>query len=674
MSSVSYLEEYRRKYKPINAETTSPPTSHVQYSVDVQTLLSRYLNSESSLPVKTDGERTTGAADATIHTDTDVVEETKEKQSDSSCDDDLFDEDANNALLPTSAFADQRRITVDEVLRKDAELNTRHLRRHSSPTDSEKPYLKRLSRRSSSSPEGRRLLSDSKNPLNRRHSDMSLKSLNRQDSVLSTNSCESNGSNRSNLSYKNDILEFSDEDFDFDLEIDLNSSKLSDTDSQKLFSSFQLDTDSQKDSDSLAGYDEVDGSCVHCRPSSARSVASADSNNSLCTKCTSKNKERFETIKEISESEQSYFKDLLLIKEHFHDALLENGLLNPSEISAIFGNIGRITAVSQKFCDHLSQHLQQLQSEGDNCYNSAAIGQLICETSAMFLAFEAYCSNYSNAVSTIDQLRKDNQLFNLFLEASQNDNAALRRMDLKTFLMLPVQRVMKYPLLLKRLHKATYLSHPDREAIEKANDKLTNILHHINAQSKVLSSMFVSPKDGKPTKRTSFEIALTKLVLNFLNWKHDEIHFLNSGKVGYLQPASDSQWTEKLRTLRLNTAYAVLVTKGKRDRLPKKAKHGRLLFPQVTAATDAALLIVKKGNSRLQVIGDPLYLGRCLVARNSEFYDVFEIARDYIKETFIIRPVNSSDIWYIHLKYYSMVLGGRNTRRRNALPNILLQP
>lgn len=678
ISPSSYLQEYRRKYKPI--ETTTTSSDKPLCSTDVQTLLNRYLQDETATTFSPD----TSCTIVNVETASEVIDKDATHSSETSesvvklCesdDDSIFDDETNPALLPTTAFLGKPPITVDNIMKDDSHLHINCLRRNSSSSNVDKrSRLRHIKRRASSSPEGHRLLLDSRSrqSIGRRSlSDMSLKSLRRQDSNVSL---ESNASNKSNLSFKNDLLEISDEEFDFDMDIDLNSSKQSsDSDSQKLFSLFQLDSDSQKDTDSLTGYDETDGVCAYCRPLSARSEVSMDHSNHLCPKCTVQTKERYATIKEILESELGYKKDLLLIKTHFHDVLLENGLLSSSDVHTIFGNISRLIGVSQKFSDQLTEHLQSLSEESNDYYKHAAIGQLICDSSAMFLGFETYCLNYNTAVATIDHLKKDNQLFNLFLEASQNDNSALRRMDLKTFLMLPVQRVMKYPLLLKRLHKVTHSSHPDKEPIEKANEKLTNILHHINSQSKILSYMFSNSKNtNKSPKRTSFEIALTKLVLDTLQWRHDEIHFVSSGKFGFLQPG-DSQWAEKLRTLRLNTAYATLVTKGKRDHLPKTVTRGSLLFPKPTTVTEAALLVVKKGNSKLQVIGEPYNLAQCLISRNAEFYDVFEIARDYVKEPFIIRPVHGSDTWYRNLKHYSMVLGGRNTRRRNALPNILLQ-
>lgn len=681
MSALSYLEQYRQRYTPITSQEKLPVSNP---TANVQSLLTRYLGPGEILTVGV-----TDSSNGKLETLHESPQSSKEEIIDKTCsnpdvsdsDDDIFD-DLDKSLLPTSVFNSKPKLTVNEVIQKDAKLAAMYKvngkRRHSSPNDGSNTlhqYQRHLRRRASSSPEGSGRLQDisAKASIARPESEICLKTLGRQDSNLSTVSFESNMSNKSiNASYNDDILELSDGEFDFDLEIDLNSSKQSDSDSQKLFSQFQLDSDSQKDVDSLTGNDDADGGCLLCHPLSARSACSADSNISLCHKCAAQRRERHATIKEILESELSYQKDLKLIKDHFHDPLTQSGLLSEDEISVVFGNILRLISVSEKFADQLVEHLKCLRSSGDEYYSEAAIGQLICDSSAKFLAFETYCLNYTTAATTIEQLRKDNELFNLFLDASQNDNAALRRMDLKTFLMLPVQRVMKYPLLMKRLYKATNTAHTDRDAIEGANEKLTNILHHINAQSKLLSSLISNPKgsNSKSTQRTSFEIALTKLVIDTLNWKYDEVHFLNSGKVGYLQPG-DSQLKEKIRTSRFNIAYAVLVTRG-RDNPPKSATKKHLLFTHSTAISNAALLIIKKGTSRLQVLGEPYYLPKCLVSRNAEYYDVFEIAKEYFKEKFIVRPTHSREVWFKNLKYYSMVLGGRNNRRRHALPNILL--
>lgn len=60
------------------------------------------------------------------------------------------------------------------------------------------------------------------------------------------------------------------------------------------------------------------------------------------------------------------------------------------------------------------------------------------------------------------------------------ENTLLRRMNLPAFLMVPVQRVTKYPLLLSRLHKVTPYHHQDREALREAQQKIELHLEHIN--------------------------------------------------------------------------------------------------------------------------------------------------------------------------------------------------
>ena len=64
------------------------------------------------------------------------------------------------------------------------------------------------------------------------------------------------------------------------------------------------------------------------------------------------------------------------------------------------------------------------------------------------------------------------------------ENALLRRMNLSAFLMVPVQRVCRYPLLLNRLYKVTPYHHDDREILKEAQRIISRHLEHINQQTK----------------------------------------------------------------------------------------------------------------------------------------------------------------------------------------------
>ena len=61
----------------------------------------------------------------------------------------------------------------------------------------------------------------------------------------------------------------------------------------------------------------------------------------------------------------------------------------------------------------------------------------------MLLAFETYCIDQSHSLLILEQLEKDRDLLRIFLEVSQAENGVLRRMHLKAFLVVPVQRITK---------------------------------------------------------------------------------------------------------------------------------------------------------------------------------------------------------------------------------------
>ena len=62
--------------------------------------------------------------------------------------------------------------------------------------------------------------------------------------------------------------------------------------------------------------------------------------------------------------------------------------------------------------------------------------------------YSEYCSNQATALETIKKLSKENDTFNTFLKKAFRDTRC-RKLDLNSFLVLPLQRVCKYPLLLR---------------------------------------------------------------------------------------------------------------------------------------------------------------------------------------------------------------------------------
>ena len=81
------------------------------------------------------------------------------------------------------------------------------------------------------------------------------------------------------------------------------------------------------------------------------------------------------------------------------------------------------------------------------------VGALFIQAMPMLQAFEAYCTRQAAASLLLATMEREKELLRVFLKVSQMENKILRRMNLSSFLMVPVQRVTKYPLLLARLLK-----------------------------------------------------------------------------------------------------------------------------------------------------------------------------------------------------------------------------
>ncbi len=74
----------------------------------------------------------------------------------------------------------------------------------------------------------------------------------------------------------------------------------------------------------------------------------------------------------------------------------------------------------------------------------------------MLHAFEVYCVRQGSAALLLNHLEKEKELLRIFLRVSQMENTLLRRMNLRSFLVVPVQRVTKYEIMFTYKHIKTH--------------------------------------------------------------------------------------------------------------------------------------------------------------------------------------------------------------------------
>ncbi|XP_041851116.1 pleckstrin homology domain-containing family G member 3 isoform X2 [Melanotaenia boesemani] len=171
---------------------------------------------------------------------------------------------------------------------------------------------------------------------------------------------------------------------------------------------------------------------------------------------------------EIVETEQAYVRDLKSIVEDYLGCIIDCGALplKPDQVSTLFCNIEDI----YEFNSDLLEDLERSP-------HAAAMAECFVERSEAFDIYTLYCMNYPNSVAVLRECMKNESLVRFFQERQTTLNHSL---PLETYLLKPVQRILKYHLLLQELSKHFDKSNPGYEVVEDAIITMTAVAWYIN--------------------------------------------------------------------------------------------------------------------------------------------------------------------------------------------------
>ncbi|XP_073998718.1 rho guanine nucleotide exchange factor at 64C isoform X2 [Rhodnius prolixus] len=397
----------------------------------------------------------------------------------------------------------------------------------------------------------------------------------------------------------------------------------------------------------------------------------------VCRKCSKRRSERREIITEIVETEEKYGRDLRIILEEFYRPMKVAGLLSTDQLLAIFLNTEELLEHNTTLAEKLRDALEIAIEQGDEDLLTVNIGALFLEATPMLHAFESYCTRQGAASMLLTNLEKEKELLRIFLRVSQMENSVLRRMNLNSFLMVPVQRITKYPLLLSRLYKVSPSHVIGKEAIKEAQHNIELHLEHINYLAKDISTnklwRRISVTNGRrySSEMDMVNIKLRKIAVDVLEWTHDEVRFAMEGKLLFTQP-TDTNW-RKRATIKLSPINAVLVTLGKPTEDYQPDSEDTLVFPRTNGIRDATIVLMKEKGGRYTLLREPLYLDRCIVCAEADIEDYFEIQELPTKDTYIFKAEDGelTKRWYRQIQYHAQGLGSWR-KRRNALANIMI--
>ncbi|XP_057708308.1 uncharacterized protein si:dkey-91i10.2 [Corythoichthys intestinalis] len=392
----------------------------------------------------------------------------------------------------------------------------------------------------------------------------------------------------------------------------------------------------------------------------------ASDGQSACERCAKSRAERKEAVLEFLNTECSYGEDLRIIKEEFYEPMRGAGLLSAEQLAVVFANVQELGDVNERFTEHLQDAIEHALDRGDEDLLTVSVGEIFLEFVNMLPAFQTYCLQQSASVNMLNALEKEKELLRIFLDVSQNDNTALRRMNLRSFLMAPLQRVTKYPLLLSRLLKVTPEKHPEFGRLREAKSRVEAHLEHINTKTKqqdgngVASWSLRSFRRDSRKSREPVDAEMREASIKTLGWTREDARFVMEGPLQLSQPA-DGQWVKKgSKALKFQNVQSLLVVRTQPCQAGESVQDGVLV------------LIKDKSGGKFTVMREPIRLANCVVSMDPECQDTFEVL-DIRREAFVFRAADKSRThnWFNQMKRYARDLGAWR-KRRNALPNIMI--
>ncbi|XP_029982854.1 pleckstrin homology domain-containing family G member 3-like isoform X2 [Sphaeramia orbicularis] len=174
-------------------------------------------------------------------------------------------------------------------------------------------------------------------------------------------------------------------------------------------------------------------------------------------------------VMEIIETERMYVKDLRSIVEDYLAHIIDLSALpiRPEQVCALFGNIEDI----YEFNSELLQSLDMCKSD------PVAIARCFVDKSEYFEIYTQYCTNYPNSVAALTDCMRSKTLAKFF----RDRQAALKRsLPLGSYLLKPVQRILKYHLLLQEIAKHFDPDEEGYEVVQEAIDTMTGVAWYIN--------------------------------------------------------------------------------------------------------------------------------------------------------------------------------------------------
>ncbi|XP_077459366.1 rho guanine nucleotide exchange factor 5-like [Stigmatopora argus] len=180
-----------------------------------------------------------------------------------------------------------------------------------------------------------------------------------------------------------------------------------------------------------------------------------------------------ESMFELIGSEASYLRSLGIAVDHFSSSQALKCTISRLEHHTLFSNIRHVKATSEKFLMDLERRLTQ------NLFMSQ-LGDVVLDHCPAFRArYVPYVTNMMYQEALISQLLQQNRGFVSSLKQLEGEPVC-QRQSLKSFLVLPFQRITRVKLILETILKLTEPDSDEQLLLQKAKEAIHEIVIECN--------------------------------------------------------------------------------------------------------------------------------------------------------------------------------------------------
>ncbi|XP_061157572.1 rho guanine nucleotide exchange factor TIAM2 [Syngnathus typhle] len=218
-------------------------------------------------------------------------------------------------------------------------------------------------------------------------------------------------------------------------------------------------------------------------------------------------------IQELVDTEKSYVKDLSCLFEIYLKPLQNESFLTLDEMESLFGSLPEMLDFQKVFLQTLEERIAS-SPDFSTLETPSQFKKLLFSLGGSFLyyadhfkLYSGFCANHIKVQKVLERAKTD-RAFKEFLDA--RNPTKQHSSTLESYLIKPVQRVLKYPLLLRELVSLTDANSEEHYHLTEALRAMEKVASHINEMQKIYED-YGSVFDQLVTEQASHDREVTEI-------------------------------------------------------------------------------------------------------------------------------------------------------------------